>query len=422
MLKRTAVCMVCVVSFGILALSLAGSAKQEVVMYDQYVIGYERDSMDRTLSSFAKHYPEVKVVENPVPGGPGELLRGTVSSMIEAGYPPDIFQIMYGPGQLSPYLRVLAPLDEVWEDFNVSDVVRDLGTFEGHPYAVPLIIQRTNCLWYNKKIVEETGIPMPLKSLEDLYVACAKIKSAGYIPYAIGAGAGEQVWLAHVFEYFVLAVPDGGPEYLFRLYKQEANPATDSAIRQALEGMQKMFANGYVNVDFSSIPFDQAAGLLMRDEAAFFQMGDWGKGLFTVPGWKPKVDFDYQPSPGTGGLFILHGDSWVMPEDAPNKTAALKWLKFLTTTEAGSAFCPGQGSPVRLDAPITDMYDVIAKDIISDLNDPDIRIFPSCWAQPPACWLDSMGSALGEFATNLDIEAAIENIAWEYETQIFPSK
>jgi glucose/mannose transport system substrate-binding protein len=156
--------------------------------------------------------------------------------------------------------------------------------------------------------------------------------------------------------------------------------------------------------------------VLMRDEGVFYSMGDWAKGHFTSAGWEPKVDFDYAPTAGTDGYFSLHFDGFSLCKGAPNKKITMEWLKFLTTKEAETAFCPIKGAtPPRLDAP-TDMYDDISLDILKDFRDPDTKITQSIFAQPPEEYLGVFGSMLSGFMEDPDVDKGVQDYAAAYKT------
>lgn len=387
----------------------------KLIIYHWWTAGGEKEAIDAVFDLYRTVYPNIEIVENPVAGGGGGIMRAQIKTMIMAGNAPDTFQLTYGSGMLKSFVDVLEPIDDIWGDLPVPAKIKEMGTINGHQYGIPLNIMRNNCLWYNKELVDKIGIAMPLATLDDMFAAFAKVKAAGYVPYAVGAGAGQEFWFAHIFEQFVLAVPDGGPDYLERLYAGKADPANDPAIREVLEAWKRLKDNGYVNTDYGALTWDQAADLLVANKAVFYQMGDWAKGHFNSVGWKSGVDFGYQPSPGTDGMFTLHLDCFVLPKGAPHPISAAKWLSLLTTKEAETAFCPIKGAtPPRLDA-FTDMYDVISQDILAAFRDPNTRIVESAWAAPPEAWLGAYGSMLSGFFENPDVEQGVKDFAEAYE-------
>ncbi len=397
----------------------AGEAEQEtepkLVVYHWWTAGGEKEAIDALFEAFNEHYPEIEIIENPVSGGGGGVLRGQIKTMVMAGQAPDTFQLTYGTGMLGSFAEILEPIDEFFVDFPVPDMVKEMGTVNGHPVSVPLNIMRNNCLWYNMDLVEEIGIDMPIETPQEFLEACEMAKDAGYTPLAVGAGGGQQFWWGQITEQMIVGAPHGGIEYLNKLYSGEADPSNDRAIREMLSFVSTLLRKGYINDDYSALTWDQAGDLLMRDEAVFYSMGDWVKGHFTSAGWEPKVDFDYQPNPGTDGSFTLHFDGFSLCNDAPHPDAVMKWLEFLTTVEAENTFCPIKGAtPPRLDA-LTDMYDEISQDILADFRDPDTKIGQSIFAQPPEQYLGVYGSMFSDFAENPDVDRGVRLYAEAYE-------
>ncbi len=387
----------------------------EMIVYHWWTAGGEKEAIDALFAAFLEKHPDLEIIENPVSGGGGGVMRGQIKTMVMAGNSPDTFQLTYGTGMLASFGEVLTPIDELFEDFPVPEMVKKMGQVDGRQVSVPLNIMRNNCLWYNKKLVDELGIDLDFDSFQECLAACEKAKQAGYVPFVIGAGAGQQFWLGQITEQMILGAPSGGPEYVTRLYNGEADPANDAAIREMLTFLKALIENGYINNDYSALTWDQAADVLMRDEGVFYSMGDWAKGHFTAAGWEPKVDFDYIPNPGTDGSFTLHFDGFSLVKNAPHPDITMEWLEFLTTAEAETAFCPLKGAtPPRLDAP-TDMYDEISLDILADFRDPDTKIVQSIFAQPPEEYLGVFGSMLSGFMENPDVDKGVADYAAAYE-------
>ena len=414
MLKKLVLVML-VAALAIPVMGVVGFGTDELINYHWWTAGGEKEAIDAVFNLFRIVYPDINLVENPTSGGGGGIMRAQIKIMILAGNAPDTFQLTYGSGMLASFVDVLEPIDDIWGDLPVPAKIKEMGTIDGHQYGIPLNIMRNNCLWYNTELVEDLGIEMPLASLDDFFAACEKAKAAGYAPYAIGAGAGQEFWFAHIFEQFLLAVPHGGPAYIEKLYAGDADPVNDPAIREVLEAWKRLKDNGYVNADYGALTWDQAGDLLVSKKAVFCQMGDWMKGHFTSLGWESGVDFNYQPSPGTEGMFTLHLDCFVLPKGAPHAAAARKWLSLLATAEAETAFCPIKGAtPPRLDA-FTDMYDVISQDILAAFRDTDTIIVESAWAAPPEAWLGAYGSMLSGFFESPDVDQGVRDFAETYE-------
>lgn len=387
---------------------------EKMIVYHWWTAGGEKEAIDALFQAFLEKHPGLEIVENPVSGGGGGVMRGQIKTMVMAGNSPDTFQLTYGTGMLGSFGEVLEPIDDLFINFPIPDMVKEMGQVNGHQVAVPLNIMRNNCLWYNKKIVDKLDIDPNFANFDEFLAACEKVKKAGYDAFVIGAGAGQQFWLAQITEQMILGAPSGGPDYITRLYNGEADPANDAAIYEMFEFLGKLIEKGYINNDYSALTWDQAADVLMTDKGVFYSMGDWAKGHFTAAGWQPKVDFDYAVCPGTDGYFSLHFDGFSLIKDAPHSEITMKWLEFLTSSEAETIFCPLKGAtPPRLDAPI-DMYDDISLDILADFRDPNTKIVQSVFARPPEAFLGVIGSMLSGFMENPDIEQGVRDYAAAY--------
>lgn len=398
----------------------AGGAQEkeaeEMIVYHWWTAGGEKEAIDALFQAFLDDHPDLEIIENPVSGGGGGVMRGQIKTMVMAGNSPDTFQLTYGTGMLASFGEVLTPIDELFEDFPVPDMVKKMGQVDGKQVSIPLNIMRNNCLWYNKKIVDKLGIDLVFDNFNEVLATLEKVKKAGYVPFVIGAGAGQQFWLGQITEQMILGAPHGGPDYVTKLYDGKADPARDPAIREMLQFLSVLIEKGYINNDYSALTWDQAADVLMRDEGVFYSMGDWAKGHFTAAGWEPKVDFDYIPNPGTDGYFTLHFDGFSLCKNAPHPEITMEWLKFLTTAEAETVFCPLKGAtPPRLDAP-TDMYDEISLDILADFRDPETKIVQSIFAQPPEEYLGVIGSMLSGFMENPNVDQGVKDYAAAYAT------
>ncbi len=413
MKKRIFVLLICV--FLLLSFTGFSSEDNELVVYHWWTAGGEKVSIDALFEAFLEEYPEYEIVENPVGGGGGGIMRSQIKTMIMAGNPPDTFQITYGNGMIRSFVSVLQPIDDYIQDFNVPQEVMDWGTIEGNMYGVPLNIMQNNCLWYNIDIVEEVGVEMPIKTREELFQACEKIKEAGYVPIAVGAGMGQSFWLGTLFEAIVSSYPDGG-QVLRDYYAGDAYPSECSVIKKALNVMADLNNKGFINSDFSALTWDQAGQMLTAGKAAFFVMGDWTKGLFDASGAKPNVDYGYQSFPGSDGYFVGHADCFVLPKGIESEVSK-KWLKFLTTKEAETVFCPLKGAtPPRLDAPVEGIYDEVSIEIMDKFRDAEVLKVLSQFGAPPESYLSLFGTAFSEFMVESEVnESTLENFDLTYE-------
>lgn len=403
------------VSFLFVGTALFGGSANELVVYHWWTAGGEKEAIDALFDVFLEEHPGVTIVQNPVAGGGGSILRAQIKTMIMAGNPPDTFQITYGHGMINSFASVLQPIDDLLVGFNIPEAVYEWGRVDGKMYGVPLNLMQNNCLWYNVDLVNKLGIEMPINSVDEFLDVCAKVKAAGYTPLAVGAGMGQKFWLGTLFEAVNSSLPGGGEEFLRDFYAGKKMPSKSEVFIDTLEVLRKLIVNGYINNDYSAITWDQAADIMVIDKAVFYVMGDWAKGHFTAMNLKPNIDFGYQPFPGTADVFIGHADCFVLPVGV-DKPIAKDWIKFLTTIKAANTFCPIKGAaPFILDAPLG-VYDEITKEILGYFRDDDVAKVLSQFGAPPESYLDVFGTAFSEFFNSPEVtKKTLDNFDYAYE-------
>lgn len=357
-----------------LAVALAipwGCAEEETVdeieelrMYNWWTTGGELAALDAILTVFTGQHPNVQVTNAVTTGGAGLSQQDLVDDL-ESGNAPDTFVIHIGD-ELEPQLAYLQNLDDVFASEGWANAfpqgVLDSVTFDGHYYAVPINIHRSNVLFYRKDLVSS-----PPTSVEDLLVEVAAGKKFAFV--------GE--WTAmHIFESVLLAKvgTEGWPQ-LF-----------DGTIGWDSDLVKGAFTDFKALIDASTQSIDPAEGgwgerliALMTDEvdpAAFTIMGDWFVGDMKVAGLVAGTDFGWAPSPGTDQFMYL-ADSFVLTADAPNAETTKKLLKVIGSVEGQDAFNPIKGSiPARVDSDVA-KYDTYGESAISDFASPSTVLIPS---------------------------------------------
>ena len=134
-------------------------ASKKLEIYHWWTAPGEREAADAMFAALKAAYPDITLVENPVPGGGGTEHRVVLKARITAGIPPDTFQTL-GGAELKDYVDsgVLQPLDEFYATTGYGDKIPkpllNAVTIDGHPYSVPLNMHLENILYYNKKLFD----------------------------------------------------------------------------------------------------------------------------------------------------------------------------------------------------------------------------------------------------------------------------
>src|SRR4030066_344579 len=209
----------------------------------------EREAADAMFAALKAAYPDITVVENPVPGGGGTEHRVVLKARITAGIPPDTFQTL-GGAALKDYVDsgVLLPLDDFYASTGYGDVIPkpllNAVTINGHPYPVPLNMHLENILYYNQKLFDELGLAAPT-GYDEFVAACEAIKAAKPDMSCLAVGSKDN-W-SDVFVLDTIMMELGGPEDYVKFFKGEVDVATDPLFKESLEKFAEL--QQYSNMD-----------------------------------------------------------------------------------------------------------------------------------------------------------------------------
>jgi glucose/mannose transport system substrate-binding protein len=273
-----------------------------------------------------------------------------LQARLAGGNPPDSWQTHPGWELLGQYVpaNYCVPINDIYQSEGWDKVVPkgliDLLTKDGKTYAVLVGVHRGNVLWYNKKVLEKSGIKVGDKmTFDEFFAAAEKLKAAGVTPLAVGDSG---IWAtAQLFENTLLGTV--GPQGWTDLFTGKM-AWDDPKVKQAAQTYGKML--GYQNADHSALSWDQAVKAVIEGKCAFTSMGDWTYGEFVKAKMKDNEDFGWVSHPGTDGAFIIVADGFPLAKGAPHKQDAIAWLKVCGSKDAQEAFNPLNGSiPARTD-------------------------------------------------------------------------
>src|SRR5271167_1169066 len=279
-----------------------------------------------------------------------------------------------------------------------KELVVNLLTKDRNAYAVLVGIHRGNLLWYNTKLLKKNGIKVGDQlSFDQFFAACDKLKAAG-IP-ALGVG-DSGIWAsAQLFENTLLGVV--GPQGWVDLFAGKMK-WDDPKVKEAMKYFAKM--QDYLNPDHSALSWDQAIGALIEGKVAFSSMGDWADGEFIKANKKEKEDFGWVSHPGTDGSFVIVADGFTLAKGAPQKDAAIAWLKSIGSKEAQEAFSPLKGSiPARIDVDKSKFDDYHQWSMTEFAKD---KLLPSCvhGEAAPAAFQEALNDAITSFMLDKNTE------------------
>jgi len=315
-------------------------ATGKVEVFSWWTGGGEAAGLEAMIKVFNAKYPGVEFVNAAVAGGAGTNARAVLATRLQAGDPPDSWQGHAGQELIGTYVagKQIEPLNDLYDAEGWLDVMPKtlipLISQDGNIYSVPVNIHRANVLWYNPKILADNNITVPT-TIDEWIAAMDTLKAAGVQPLALG----EQWTKMHLMETVLLGTL--GADKYNGLWDGTTDWSSPE-VTTALENYSKILS--YANTDSTSLTWQDASQLVVNGDAAFNVMGDWAEGYFRELGKTPKTDYGWAPVPGSVGVFQFLSDSFVLAVGAPDKEAAMDWLKIAGSKEGQEAFNPVKGS------------------------------------------------------------------------------
>jgi len=260
---------------------------------------------------------------------------------INIGDPPDAFAVNIGRELFTRWVAAeqMAPLDDIYDLEGLRrafpEGIIDLDSFDGHIWAIPLSVSRSNVLWYNRSLLADNRIsPEDLTTFAGWEAAATKLQALGITPLAFGNAQPWASW--QLFE--TVLVGTMGPAKYAGLW----DGSTDwrgPEVRQALQNFNLMLA--YTNSNHARIEWDQAYRLVAQRQAAMYIMGDWMLREFSNSGFG---DYGWTTPPGTAGTFIVWPDGFSLPRQARHRQAAQQFLAYLASRDAQQYFNQKRGA------------------------------------------------------------------------------
>jgi raffinose/stachyose/melibiose transport system substrate-binding protein len=290
---------------------------------------------------------EITVLEN-------EAFKAKLTTVMQSGQPPDIFQ-SWGGGVMNAYadaglLKDITPdLDAnggAWRN-TFSPGALGVYSYKGKNYGVPWDMGMIGW-WYNKDLFAKAGIQDTPKTWTELLDDVKKLKAAGITPIAVGMG---DKWPGmHMWAYLVTRI---GGKANFEGALLRTGSFTDAPFVEAGKKLQELIALEPFQDGFLGATYPDEAGTVGNGKAAMELMGQWapaverqysadGKGIGDKLGWFPFPMVEGgkgDPNDAVGG-----GNGFAIGKNASSE--AVDFVKYLTRAEsqvqcasAGGGFC-----------------------------------------------------------------------------------
>ncbi|MFB6285747.1 MAG: ABC transporter substrate-binding protein [Candidatus Bipolaricaulia bacterium] len=306
--------------------------------------GSEGVALQALFDLYKEKWPDVEIVNAVVAGGAGINAKAVLKTRMLGGDPPDSFQVhagreLIGTWVVADRLQDLTPMfqDQGWMDAFPDQLIDLISTDEGI-WSVPLTIHRSNVNWYNPNTLNDLGFDGPPSSWADFLAMAPEIQDQGVTPLVVAKNWTVQ----HLWE--SVALSELGPEKWAALFNGELSFTSSDAVR-TWETLNEVLKFTNIDEDASSLSWQQASDRIANGKAAFNVMGDWAAGyMIETLELTPGEEFNWAPSPGTDGNFLMLSDSFPLPTNPPHPENANNWLTLLGSKEGSDVFNPKKGS------------------------------------------------------------------------------
>ncbi len=410
-MKRSAV-LILVLLLGISFLGFATGQKEgeaesdSLEIFSWWTAGGEAEGLAAMIDVFEEKNPGIEIINATVAGGAGTNAKAVLATRMQGGNPPDAFQVHAGhelidtwvvSGFMEPVTFILE--DTGWMDKFPQDVL-DIISWEGEVYSIPVNVHRSNVMWLNPKVFADAGLEPPT-TMDEFFAVAEALQAQGVTPLALG---DTNTWPAtHLLESVLLA--STGPDKYRDLWNGTVS-WSDADVQEGLNNFARMMQ--YVNDDHAALTNMDAAGYVAEGRAAMNVMGDWVAGYYYSQDYELGTDWDWVPTPGTNGSFIMLSDSFGLAKNAPNRDNVIKWLEVCASMEGQDAFNPIKGSiPSRVDGDRS-KYDAYLNAAMDDFASNAIVPSVAHGAAISEAWLTKFNDVMSVFTTDLDVQKATE--------------
>ncbi|HTU76208.1 MAG TPA: extracellular solute-binding protein [Trebonia sp.] len=303
------------------------------------------------IKGFEASHPNIKITNVPIQN---ELLQDTkIPLALEGNNPPNIYQ-QWGGGVLGQQVTS-GKVDNITSYVSswISGISGASGwQANGQQYGVPVDLHVVG-FWYRKDIFTKVGITAPT-TLAQLESDDAKLRSAGYVPIAVGS---KDRWPdAFWWEYFALRdCPQATVNSAIKSQSFSASCFSTASTDLAAFLKTSPFQAGFLGTS-SQQGAGSSAGMVASGKAAMELQGDWdpsvmegvstNKNLSSELGW-----FPFPQTPGSAGsqtAVLGGGDGYSCTGTQAQAQACAEFLQYLDSASVQAQIVgPGaSGEPV----------------------------------------------------------------------------
>ncbi|MBZ0299868.1 MAG: extracellular solute-binding protein [Anaerolineae bacterium] len=335
---------------------MAVVAQDDVVEieYWQYFFDARVKAMDQLIAQFEAENPDIHVIHNS--DIPYEEFINKIAASAPAGVGPDVVTLFYGwipswvdAGYLTPLPQDEFPHD--WIESYFSPMVSE-SQFQGEYWAIPTAVRSLALLW-NKDLFEAAGLdpekpPTTTDEFLDMAQKLTTYDDAGNI--TVEGFAPEMTGQAHQWFREVLVRQYGGVPYSDDNKTVMWNSPEGCEAFTYLSDFETQYKTG------SNDLFEGSTQAFLNGNEALHIDGSFRIG--SIKANAPDLNYGVAELPvgpngekSTFGSYWTHGITRKAAQDEKKLEASIRFLKFITSAEAGTLWVNQVGElPAQLEA------------------------------------------------------------------------
>lgn len=292
------------------------------------------------MNEFKKSHPNVTITQEVLSHDSYETKIKTLGAGNEL---PDVFVIKGSMVDTFYDGNLIAPLnddlnsDMAWKNSFVEGAFDDFKRGD-KILGIPIQVQPTSLIFYNKEIFKSAGIDEFPKDWNKFKDVVRKLRAKGYIPIAAG---NKGKWLVESCILSTLGDRFTGTDWFVSIRDRKGAKFTDPEFVSALRAIDELSKMKAFNSDINSIDNNQQRTLYYNKKAAMFFEGGWAISLTVNEAPKDVLDATelaiIPPVPGGKGQSnaISGGAGWAFQINSKltgsQRKAAIELLKALSS-------------------------------------------------------------------------------------------
>jgi raffinose/stachyose/melibiose transport system substrate-binding protein len=233
-----------------------------------------KSTQEAAVQRFMADYPNITVEQVHQQN---DTYKQQLVVAMSSGQAPDMY-MHWGGGPMAEYYKSgfandITDMYAKYDHPEFIDAAIAQSSYDGKLLAIPYGGLSGCDIYYNKTIFAELGLEVP-ETIDELEDACAKLKEAGYIPFAL---ANASKWTGSMYYMYLVARHSGNAEFDAAYTQENGGSFNSPAFKFAAEKIQDWVKKGYFPDGVNSLTADdnQDRALMYDGSAAMMLHGSW---------------------------------------------------------------------------------------------------------------------------------------------------